>query len=151
MITEVVGAIMVVKTKMNRLFLNFPLFFIGLTLSDLETMPDGGPLANVRALHWEWKILFNLLLFAVFLIYGSNSKEENGNCYNGYDEPCQLYQWVTLWQAIYARVFQYLGAVLLIVLTLSSGWFQLTLDSWPFQFLGRISYSFYLMHSLIVD
>jgi hypothetical protein len=151
MVTEVLGATMVVKTKMNRLFLSFPLFFIGLALSDLETMPDGGPLAKVRAIHWGWKIPLNLLLFAVFLIYGSNSNEENANCYTGYDEPCDLYQWVTLWQAIDARVCQYLGAVSLFVLALTSSWFQWTLDSWPFQFLGRISYSLYLMHSLIVD
>jgi len=151
MVTEVLGATMVVKTKMNRLFLSFPLFFLGLALSDLETMPDGGPLAKVRAIHWGWKIPLNLLLFAVFLIYGSNSNEENANCYTGYDEPCDLYQWVTLWQAIDARVCQYLGAVSLFVLALTSSWFQWTLDSWPFQFLGRISYSLYLMHSLIVD
>jgi len=97
MVTEVLGATMVVKTKMNRLFLSFPLFFIGLALSDLETMPDGGPLGKVRALHWAWKVPVNLLLFAVFLIYGSNSNEENANCYTGYDEPCDFYQWVTLW------------------------------------------------------
>ena len=97
MVTEVLGATMVVKTKMNRLFLSFPLFFLGLALSDLETMPDGGPLSKVRALHWAWKIPINLLLFAIFLIYGSNSNEENSSCYTAYDEPCELYQWVTLW------------------------------------------------------
>jgi len=47
--------------------------------------------------------------------------------------------------------YNYLAAITLIFFALTSSWFQWVLASSPFAFLGRISYTLYLLHELFTE
>jgi len=136
---------------MGQMLTYLPFFFLGVAFSDMESMATR-PLNAWRDVHWGWKIPINAVLLAVFIIYGSNSNDDTAeHCFAKYDDPCEFYQWVTWNGFIGNAVCQWMGALAIIFLALTSQWTQWVLETWPCQFLGRISYSLYLIHQLIVD
>lgn len=136
------------KAKLTNLILMMPIFFFGVIFADLETMKNR-PLDAVRNLHWGWKIPINLFLALVVVSWGSY--EDEGRCLRSDDGNCDYWYYATIMWYLPRPVVHYTAAVLLIFFALTSSWFQWVLASPPFEFMGRISYSLYLLHELFTD
>jgi hypothetical protein len=54
-------------------------FIIGVVFADLETMVNR-PLDKLRNLHWGYKVPYELLLLAMFLIWGSVPNDGPKGC-----------------------------------------------------------------------
>ena len=65
-----------------------PIFFFGVILADMETIPTGRPLDRIRNLDIKWKVPINILLFTIFIVYGSyfandiceDQRKKHGTC-----------------------------------------------------------------------
>jgi len=86
----------------------------------------------------------------LFLFYGSNTNEHEVNCYTAYDEQCPFYKAITFDNFIQPMACQYIGAISIMVLCLISDVAQWILNSFPMQFLGKVSYTLYLIHELFI-
>ena len=108
------------------------------------------PLDKIRDLHWAWKIPINVTLLAAFLIWGSIQNEESIGCLTTYDERCKIWTIASLNGFLPMRFTMAAAAFSAIILALTSDVFQWILSSSPIQFLGKVSYTLYLFHILIV-
>lgn len=109
------------------------------------------PFDRVRNLSIWWKIPINFLLIALFVIYGSNSNDMGSeNCYTNYDDMCPFFKAVTFNNFIEQTSCHYIASLSITVLAFTSESTQWFLTTWPFQFLGKVSYTLYLIHELIV-
>jgi uncharacterized membrane protein YeiB len=126
-----------------------PIFFFGVMFADIETWKDYRPLDSVRNLHWGWKIPINLVLSIIILSWGSYQDE--GMCLRNDDGNCEFWRYPTFDWYLPRPVVHYTAAILLIFFALTSSWFQWVLGSAPFEFMGRISFSLYLLHELFTD
>ena len=90
----------------------------------MDNSEHGSYIDPIRKLSLWWKIPLNSLLIVLFFFYG-------GTCAN-------------IWQAT-------VGSVAGFLLALTSSWFQWILETIPFIFLGKISYTIYLVHMLFVE
>ena len=135
--------------KSSPLSTFLPLFFIGVLLCDIEHLKEGyRPLDSIRNLPLVWKILLNTVLLTIFVIYGS--WKAYYCCYTYYDGECPLWEYATFHKRVYPFVAFYLASVSIIILALTSEACQWVLSTWIMQFLGRISYTLFLVHNLIV-
>merc|ERR1712166_1539244 len=72
-------------------------------------------------------------------------------CLNDHDDSCEYWRYVTLNFALNKLFYNYVAALSLIFFALTSSWFQWVLGSAVFSFLGRISYTLYLLHELFTE
>lgn len=139
---------------------------LGLVLSDMETMPNR-PLDKIRNLSCGWKIQINLTLITIIALFGSipNDKPTNPTGCDGtiefsyakatgfltatYDERCTVYDIVSMNGFLSLKFIIIIAALATMLLALTSEVAQWILDSQPLQFLGKISYSLYLIHELV--
>jgi len=135
--------------KLGNIALNMPVFFFGVMFADIETWKDFRPLDSVRELHWGWKIPINTVIIAIIVSYGSYW--DTGMCLSVGDGNCEFWRYVSFEWQMPVPVAHYLAANLLIFLALTSQAFQWVLGSLPFKFMGRISFSLYLVHELFTD
>ena len=126
-----------------------PVFFIGLMLADSENIKPKRPLDYIRELNIYWKILLNSFLFALFVLYGSFYGD--GSCLLKDEGDCEYHRILSINHVIPKLGCTYIGAISLIILSLTSQWFQWLLASSVFQFFGRISFSLYLFHELFTE
>jgi peptidoglycan/LPS O-acetylase OafA/YrhL len=137
----------------SRLDLNLrsflPYFTYGVAIADSENLKGDLPLNALRKLDWWWKIPINLVLVFIFLSYGSMTIPET--CKKRDEFDCAYMTIVT--GGAFADAFWFfeaLAALAGFILALTSSAFQCVLDSAPFWFLGKVSYTLYLGHLLIV-
>ena len=102
------------------------MFLVGVTLADLETM-DPRPLDWLRKLNIWWKIPINFVLFALFVSYGSYGGD--GRCHLAKDGTCDFWMIITFNETITKMLCYYVAAISLIILALTSEWFQWILGS----------------------
>lgn len=90
-----------------------------------------------------------MALVFMFASYGSHVGkdfcEQNGK-YN-----CNYWKYTTLDWFLPKPLCMYIGAVSIVLLALVSPGFQWFLLTSPVVFMGKISYTFYLIHMLILD
>ena len=126
-----------------------PFFVIGAMLADLEVSDKNyRPLDKFRNLSPKMTIVKNTVLFLVFLIYGSY--HGNADCYED-DVDCTF-----IWLISFGNRFNFiyanrLAVISVFLLALTSEGVQKFLLTKPMQFLGKISYTFYLIHLVFVD
>ena len=87
-------------------------------------------------------------MLAIFAVYGSYTGDDH--CYTAYDEECALWRYATIGGFVPKAVSMYAGALAIFFLALTSEWTQWVFATPPFQFLGKISYTLYLIHELFV-
>lgn len=109
------------KLDFGKLIIHLPVFFLGAILADFETLKDHRPLDSVRNLSTWWKIPINLVLVVVFLSLGSY--KGNGKCLTDDDGDCEFWRYATLNFTLNKLVCNYLAAIALILLSLTSPWF----------------------------
>jgi hypothetical protein len=108
----------------------------------------------IRDLHWGWKIPVNLGLFFVAVSYGAYTRSGLAHCETSKPEEADYcYYWAVIsWGGVLPmEICTHIGANALIILCLTSdvaAWF---LGSIIIQFLGRISFSLYLVHELFTE
>jgi len=139
----------VTNLDFGKTVMHLPVFFLGVIIADFENMKDSRPLDAVRNLHWGWKIPINL--FLIFVIVSLGSYKGNSKCLNDHDDSCEYWRYVTLNFALNKLFYNYVAALSLIFFALTSSWFQWVLGSAVFSFLGRISYTLYLLHELFTE
>ena len=126
-----------------------PLFFIGVMFCDLEHDKAIRRLDALRDLPWYFKIPINTGLLILFCFYGSVWEEENSrlksDVYRSYEKNA------TNDYMIGFPTCMLISSVSIFMLALISQWFQWILASAPFQFLGKISYTLYLIHDLFIE
>jgi len=134
--------------------MNFiPVFFYGVILADLETMHQR-PLDSIRNLHWGWKIPVNFALFFVAVSFGAYSNSNILHCEEvDSEKKGYCYYWAVIsWNGVIPmEICVHIGANALIILSLTSdvaAWF---LGSIIIQFLGKVSFSLYLVHELFTE
>ena len=148
-IPQVTDKVGLTKLDFGKLIVHLPVFFLGAILADFETMKDHRPLDALRNLNTWWKIPINLVLIWVFLALGSY--KGNGKCLTDDDGDCEFWRYATLNFTLNKLVCNYLAAIALFLLALTSSWFQWFLATSVLQFMGRISYSLYLAHELVTE
>jgi hypothetical protein len=120
---------------------------MGIFFADMESLPKR-PLDKIRRLSIWWKIPLNTALLAVTITYGSWTGD--GHCLTSYDEECDFWNYTTFAGHIPKSFAMYAATLSLFILALTSEWTQWVLLTPPLQFLGKISYSLYLVHELFV-
>lgn len=130
-----------------------PLFTFGVIFSDVENLklPKGElmPFEKMRQLAWYWKIPINLVLVILFTFYGSTIEQET--CKKRGDD-CAFFDAVQFYQgAKFFWIFQTIAAIAGFILAITSQWFQWILETLPFWFLGKVSYTLYLVHLLVIQ
>ena len=128
---------------------SIPTFFIGVLFCDLEHDQKVRRLDALRELPWYFKIPINLSLVIMFFIYASVA-EDSEDHYR--PEDMRTYDaMVTGNYKIGFPVCMHIAALSIFLLALISEWFQWFLNLPPIQFLGKISYTFYLIHNLFIE
>ena len=128
---------------------HFPVFFYGVIYADLETF-HVRPLDTLRELHWGWKIPINFGLFFVAVSYGSYSN--NRLCDEHFNDGYCVFWEIISWDGyIPMEICTHIGANALIILALTSDWMAIFLGSVVIQFMGKISFSLYLVHELFTE
>ena len=92
-------------------------------------------------------ILWNTALIFIALSYGSYNGD---GCYYKEDDICPYWHAVTLGTFMASWLCMYLGGIAVVLLALTSEVTQTILATDFFQFFGRISYTLYLIHELII-
>lgn len=144
------------KTATNTSYLDtnlrafIPFFTYGVLFSDIENLRDSVPLDALRDLEWwQGKILINIVFAALLVIYGSMTLPATCEVYP--EDTCQFQDAVTFNTGKYGYwFFQTIGALAGFLFALTSPAFMCVLRSWPFWFLGKVSYTLYLFHLLVV-
>ena len=144
---QLMGYIKMIEIYLSKLMIHLPIFVVGVFFADMESLPKR-PLDKIRLLSIWWKIPINTLLLLVFFTYGSWTGE--GHCLTTYDEECDFWYYTTIFGYIPKAFAMYAAAVSIFLLALTSEWTQWILASWPMQFLGKISYTLYLIHELFI-
>jgi peptidoglycan/LPS O-acetylase OafA/YrhL len=126
-----------------------PVFFFGVAFADMENLKPRSPLEWLRELSIWWKIPINLLLLVIIVSWGSYSGD--GQCLAADDGNCPYWVYATANETIPKLACTFTAAILLVLLALTSSWFQWILASAPSQFMGRISFSLYLFHEVFTD
>jgi hypothetical protein len=121
---------------------------MGTAFCDLEFIKGYRPIDNFRNINIWLAILRNIVLLAVFLLYGSLNKY---GCYSGGDDQCSLNNILTIDSHIPYWIALWIASLAVFFLALTSEAFQWILASWPIQFLGKISYMLYLTHEWIIE
>jgi hypothetical protein len=128
---------------------HLPTFFWGVMFCDLEHDKNIRRLDSLRNLDWWWKVPINITLLSIFIFFGSVDIEpldaERPEDMRTFDAA------VTGGYTIGMPLCMLIAALAIFVLALISQWFQWILASAPFAFLGKISYTLYLIHTLIVE
>ena len=107
--------------------MHIPIFFVGVIIADMETIPTGRPLDWLRNLSIWWKIPINLILFTIFITYGSYGGD--GRCHLAHDGTCGYWYYATIFETIPKMWGYYAAAISLTILALTSEWFQWILGS----------------------
>jgi hypothetical protein len=107
----------------------------------------GRPLDSIRDLNFWVKIPINLTFLAIFMLWGSIMS--NGNCSNKDPDACWFHRAVTFGE-LDLLPWAFFAAISGFVFLLTSEYFQWLMSSAPFRFLGRISYTLYLIHEFII-
>ena len=128
---------------------HIPVFFFGVIFADLENLKPTRPLDWLRNLSIWWKIPINLFLFIVIISWGSYSGD--GKCVQVSDGTCPFWVYATFYETVPKLVCTFVAANALILLALTSSWFEWILGSIVMQFMGRISFSLYLVHELFTE
>jgi len=108
------------------------------------------PLDKIRDLHWGWKIPLNGILVLIILVWGSIERDEREGCLTKYDKRCIVYEYASLFGFFPFRFTKNVVSVIVVILALTSDVFQWILKTTPIQFLGKVSYTLYLFHVLII-
>jgi hypothetical protein len=111
-------------------------------------MKDWRPFDAIRNLSLGMSILRNVILLTIFFLWGSLNRY---GCYNERDDPCPLFDAITIHSYLPFWMAIYIGAMAIFILALVSPAFQWVLGSPPMQFLGKISYTLYLSHEWIIQ
>jgi peptidoglycan/LPS O-acetylase OafA/YrhL len=93
------------------------------------------------------KIIWNSALIFLILSYGSYTGD---GCHAFDDDICDYWKYVTFGKSISKWNSMYIGAIATILLVLTSQRLQAILSIRFFKFLGRISYTLYLVHELVI-
>lgn len=128
------------------------MFVFGVALSDIENINLGDgtrPLDKLRDVSIWWAIPRNLLLIFFFTSYGSYDGEDMCKIHKDYN--CDYLWFATAGFYIPKYVCWYIGAISGVVLALVSDGTQWFLNTSVVQFLGRISYTLYLVHGLFLQ
>lgn len=125
---------------------HYPMFIFGVILADLETQPEK-PLDQFRNMSTAKTILWNSALIFIGLSFGSYTGD---GCHSKDDDICLYWRIVTLGTFLAKWFCAYVGGLAIIVLALTSKVTQTVLGTDFFQFFGRISYTLYLVHELII-
>ena len=88
-------------------------------------------------------------MFVVIISWGSYSGD--GKCVQVSDGTCPFWIYATFGELVPKLVCTFIAANLLILLALTSSWFEWVLGSIVMQFMGRISFSLYLVHELFTE
>lgn len=116
---------------------------------DLEHDKKVRRLDALRGLPWYAKIPLNTALIVIFFIYASVAEDVEDHLRT---EDMRTYDiMVTGDYTIGFTVCMHIAALSIFLLALISDWFQWILASLPFQFLGKISYTFYLSHNFFIE
>lgn len=112
--------------------------------SDVEHLPKGSgrPLDAIRDLNFFIKIPINLILLVIFMFYGSVLPMKN--CDNKDPDACWWHKTVTFGDTEILP-WGFFAALAGFLFLLTSEYFQWLMSSAPFRFLGRISYTLYLI------
>ena len=87
----------------------------------MESIPEGRPLDKIRNLSMWWKVPLNLVLFTIFITYGSYGGD--GRCKQAHDGNCGFWYHATLGENIPKMWGYYAAAISLTILALTSEWF----------------------------
>jgi len=91
----------------------------------------------------------NFFLFSLFVLFGSVDIESLNNLRA---EEMQTYSLtISFGYTIGFNICMLISALSIFLLALISPWTQWFLASPPFKFLGGVSYTLYLLHTLIID
>lgn len=131
--------------------MHLPTFAWGVIFADIETINIYGrrPLDVLRKLNIWAKIPLNLFLFALFVIFGAVDIEALNH--TRADENQKYGLVVTFGYFIGMPVAMLISALAIFLLALTSKVAMWILGSPPFIFLGEISYTLYLLHTLIIE
>jgi len=146
---EYLGFLNLIPWKTNRPFKQIPFFLIGTALADMENMTFR-PLDRIRDLHWGWKIPINAVLLFAFVVWGSIQNEEKDGCLVAYGPRCVWLEYASWHGFLPYRFTMAAASFSAIILALTSDVFKWILETPPFQFLGQVSYTLYLIHILFV-
>lgn len=147
---QYIGFLNLTYYKVNMFLYQLPYFFIGIVFSDMENMVDR-PLDKIRNLHWSIKIPVNITLLFMFLVWGSSGSEYKTECLTGTDPRCPIYVWTSLDGFLPYRFTLTAASIAAILLAFTSDVFAWILGTFPVQFLGKVSYTLYLVHMLFID
>jgi len=139
--------------KIAKMMNFIPVFFYGVILADLETF-HVRPLDSIRNLHWGWKIPVNLALFTVAVSFGAYNRSGWMHCETASDDeyPYCIYWSIVSWNGIIPmEICTHIGANALIILCLTSDVAAWILGTVIIQFMGKISFSLYLVHELFTE
>ena len=93
---------------------------------DFESQKNSRPLDMFRNLSWPLGSLRNLVLLWFFFSYASINKH---GCYYDFDEPCPYFNSVTLGGKIPWWICNYIGALAIFLLCLTSEGMQKLLET----------------------
>jgi len=147
---QYIGFLNLTYYRVNMFLYQLPYFFIGIVFSDMENMVDR-PLDKIRNLHWSIKIPVNITLLFMFLVWGSSGSEYKTECLTGTDPRCPIYVWTSLDGFLPYRFTLTAASIAAILLAFTSDVFAWILGTFPIQFLGKVSYTLYLVHMLFID
>ena len=127
-----------------------PVFGYGLIYLDLDN-PVKGPRAfdYIRELNFWCKILINVPLFLIFLFYGSITPETDN--LSRLEEDQSFTEDMTWDYLISNTVGLTIAANALFFLVLTAPSLMWFFDTWPFSFLGKISFMIFLLHNLVIE
>lgn len=117
----------------------FRFFIVGVWLADIEASPRTqyqGPsiLDKIRNLDFGKKTLVYLVLFLIISL-------ELNDIFRKQVDPAEKHRWI----------YYNLAPVSLVIMALTSNHLQQILNFAPFQYLGRISYGFYLSQQIPIE
>lgn len=137
-----------VTGETGTFYAHMPFFFIGTLFAYMEAgSKKFRPLDKLRRLSPRMTVVKNTLLICYFFFYGGYT----GNADCNEEVPCTFFKIVSLnWYFgfIWCNNF---AVIALFLLALTSENFQKFLLTKPMQFLGKISYTFYLFHMVFVN
>jgi len=87
----------------------------------------------------------------MFLVWGSAGSDLKTECLTGMDPRCPIYVWTSFWGFLPYRFMVTAASIAAIILAFTSDVFAWILGSFPVQFLGKVSYTLYLIHMLFID
>lgn len=131
--------------------MHLPTFAWGVLFADIDSININGrrPLDVLRKLNIWAKIPLNLFLFTLFVIFGAVDIETLSNMRSEENQRYNLV--VTFGYFIGMPVAMLISALAIFLLALTSSVAKWILGSPPFVFLGEISYTLYLLHTLIIE